>query len=183
MDDLNFSLSSSLFWYCCLEFTGCPGKYGGSAWQSLGWSACVPKDIPFKGANLCTYFAWFFRPGQLRFELYFDIPMPRSRLRFLMQFRVGFHSLPVEQGRLARPRIPRQLRWCMFCDTNAIGDERHYVFNCPHFAHIRRQFRLVFQVPDGAMQSFMWHRRQKAVCHCLAAILTLADDSSMDKFS
>ena len=27
---------------------------------------------------------------------------------------------------------------------------------------------------------FMWHRKQKAVCHCLAAILNLADDSSMD---
>ena len=79
-----------------------------------------------------------------------------------MQSRMGSHSLPVEQGRLARPVIPRQLRRCMLCDTLAIGDERHYVFDCPHLAHIRRQFRALFQDADGAMQSFMWHRNQKA---------------------
>ena len=75
---------------------------------------------------------------------------------------------------------PRQLRRCTLCSTHAIGDERHYVFGCLHFAHIRQRSRLLFQHADGAMQSFLWHRNQKAVCHCLAAILTLADDSSMD---
>ena len=29
------------------------------------------------------------------------------------------------------------------------------------------------------MQSFTWHRDQKAIFHCLAAILTLADYSNM----
>ena len=84
---------------------------------------------------------------------------------------------------LVRPMIPRQLRRCTLCDAHAVGDERHYVFDCPRFAHIRRRFRSLFQDADGAMQSFMWHRNQKAVCHCLAAILNLADDSSMDTSS
>ena len=149
-------------------------------WDGLHVS---PRLAPSKGAKLCTYFAWFFCPGRLGFEPYFDIPMSLSRMRLLMQFRMGSHSLPVEQGRLARPVIPRQLRRCTLCDTHAIGDERHYVFDCPRFAHIRRQFRSLFQDADGAMQSFMWHRNQKAVCHCLAAILNLADDSSMDTSS
>ena len=65
-----------------------------------------------KGAKLCTYFAWFFRPGQLRSEPYLDNPMPLSRLRLLMQLRMGSHSLPVEQARLARPVVPRHLRCC-----------------------------------------------------------------------
>ena len=68
-----------------------------------------------------------------------------------MQFRMGSHSLPVEQGRLARPVVPRQLRRCTLCDTHAIGDEQHYVFDCPHFAHICRQFRALFYDADGAM--------------------------------
>ena len=72
---------------------------------------------------------------------YFEIPMPISRLLLLMQFRMGSHALPVEQGRLARPAIPRHLRCCNLCETKAFGDERHFVFDCPHFAHIRRQFR------------------------------------------
>ena len=63
-----------------------------------------------------------------------------------MQFRMGSHSLPVEQGRLARPVIPRQLRRCMLCDTHAIVDEQQYVFDCPRFAHIRRQFRALFRM-------------------------------------
>ncbi|RYE04502.1 MAG: reverse transcriptase family protein [Rickettsiaceae bacterium] len=105
------------------------------------WDGChvSPRTAPSKGAKLCTYFAWFFRPSQLTFEPYYDIPMPISRLRLLLQFRMGSHSLPVERGRLARPAIPRHLRRCTFCGTGAPGDERHFVFDCPHFAHVRRQ--------------------------------------------
>ena len=58
-----------------------------------------------------------------------------------MQFRMGSHALPVERGRLAKPAVPRHLRRCTLCGTRALGDERHFVFDCPHFAHIRRQFR------------------------------------------
>ena len=36
-------------------------------WDGLHVS---PRTAPSKGAKLCTYFAWFFRPGQLRFEPY-----------------------------------------------------------------------------------------------------------------
>ena len=126
-------------------------------WDGLHVS---PRTAPSKGAKLCTCFAWFFRPGQLRTEPYFDIPMPVSRLNLLMQIRVGSHSLPVEQGRLARPMIPRPLHQCRLCDAHARGAERHYVFDCLHFAHIRRQFRSLFQVADGVMQSFMWHRKK-----------------------
>ena len=146
-------------------------------WDGLHVS---PRLAPSKGAKLCTYSASFFRPSQWRFESYLDIPISISRLRLLMQFRMGSHSLPVEQGRLARPIVPRELRQCTLCSTHAMGDERHYVFDCLHFAHIRRQIRSLFQDADGAMQSSMWHRNQKAVCQCSAAILTLADDSSMD---
>ena len=106
--------------------------------------------------------------------------MPISRLRLLMQFRMGSHALPVEQGRLARPAIPRHLRRCALCETRALGDERHFVFDC---AHIRRQFCSLSMKADGTMQCFVWHKDQKAVCHCLAAIVNLADDSNQDASS
>ena len=93
-------------------------------WDGLHVS---PRLAPSKGAKLRIYFAWFFHPSQLCFEPYLDIPMSISRLRLLMQFRTGSHSLPVEQGRLARPMVPRHLRQCTLCCTHAIGDERHYV--------------------------------------------------------
>ena len=134
-------------------------------------------------AKLCTYSAWFCRPSQLTFEPYYQVPMPISRLQWLMQFRMGSHSLPVEQGRLARPAIPRHLRRCTFCEAGALGDERHLVFDCPHFAHVRRQFQSLFDDAEGTMQLFFWHTDQKAVCRCLTAILDLADDSNSDMSS
>ena len=54
---------------------------------------------------------------------------------------------------------------------------RGIVFDCPHFAHTRCQFRSMYQDAGDTMQCFVWHKDQKAVCHCLAAILKLADDS------
>ena len=97
-----------------------------------------------------------------------------------MRFCMGSHALPVEQGRLARQAIPRHLRRCTLCETRALGDERHFVVDCPHFAHIRRRFRSLYQDADidGTMQCSMWHKEQRAVCHCLAAIHNLADRTS-----
>ena len=37
--------------------------------------------------------------------------------------------------------------------------------------------------PAFDMQCFVWHKDQKAVCHCLTAILNLADDSNQDASS
>ncbi len=39
-------------------------------------------------------------PAELNFELLISL----SKLRRLMQFRLGSHDLPIEQGRMARPR-------------------------------------------------------------------------------
>ena len=91
------------------------------------------RTAPSNRAKLCTCFAWFLRPGQLKTVPYFEIPMPISGLQLLMQFRMGSHTLPMEQGRLARPAVPRHLRRCTLCGTRALGDERHFVFLMPPF--------------------------------------------------
>lgn len=102
------------------------------AWGSLHVS---PPRAPPKGAKLCTCFAWVFRPAQMRFQPKLDIAMPITRLRVLMQFRMGSHCLSAEQGRLARPILPRHLRQCTLYSTHAIGDEQHCVFDCPAILH------------------------------------------------
>ena len=117
-------------------FPCCPKGQLCRVWDGLHVS---PRTAPSRRAKLCTYFAWFLRPSQLKTVPYFELPMPISRVRLLMQFRMGSHALPVEQGRLARPAVPRHLRRCTLCGTRALGDERHFVFDCPHFAHVRRQ--------------------------------------------
>ncbi len=104
-------------------------------------------------------------------EPYYELPLSVTKLRSIFHFRVGAHSLPVEQGRIEMPQVPRHLRRCTFCATNAIGDERHCVFDCPRFQGLRQQHVEIFQDSHDAMRSLMWHKDQKSVCalvigHC-----------------
>ena len=50
----------------------------------------------------------------------------------------------------------------------------HYVFDCPSFGAIRARYSNFFQDAEGSMRLFMWHKDQKAVSHCLTAILQMA---------
>ena len=96
------------------------------------------------------------------------------RLWAFVQFRAGSHSLPVEQGKFVRPSLPCHLCRRNLCSTRAVGDELHYIFDCPRFDAIRAQYSNLFQDAAGSMRLFMWHKDQKAVSHCLTAILQMA---------
>ena len=135
-------------------------------WDGLQVSS---RTAPSKGPKLCTYHHWFGRPSKVCCEPFYELPMSITRLRALVQFRVGSHSLPVEQGRFVRPSLLRQ---CNLCSTRAAGHELHYVFDGPRFDAIRAQYSNLFQDAAGSM--FMWHKDQKAVSHCLTAILQMA---------
>ena len=134
-----------------------------------------PRTAPSKGAKLCTYHRWFSPPDRRYSSPYYELPMPITKLRALLHFRMGSHALPVEQGRFARPHIPRNLRRCTLCTTGAIGDERHFCFECPFFDGIRAQYADLYDSSGGAMRSFMWHKDQEGVSDCLTAIFRLAE--------
>ena len=121
-----------------------------TVWERLHVS---PRTAPSKGAKLCTYHHWFGRPDKVRCEPYYELPLGVPRLRALVQFRVGLHALPVEQGRYATPVLPRHLRRCNLCSTQALGNELHYEFDCPHFGDIRGILPFI--------------RVQRAACACL----------------
>ncbi len=82
-----------------------------SVWQGLHMS---PRVAPSPRAKLCTYFCWFAQPDRMLVEPCYELPMSITKLRLLLHFRMGSHSLPVEQGRLARPGVARHLRSCTF---------------------------------------------------------------------
>ena len=67
------------------------------------------------------------------------------------------------------------------CEIRALGVEMHFVFDCPHFVHIRSQSRSLYQDADGTMQRFVWHK--DTMTYDRAAILNLADDSNQDASS
>ncbi len=120
------------------------------------------------------YLRWFARPDRISTEPYYELPLPVTKLRSIFHFRVGAHSLPVEQGRIEMPKVPRHLRRCTFCATNAIGDERHCLFDCPHFLGLRQQHAMIFRDSHDAMRSVMWHKDQKSVCALVLAIVNEA---------
>ncbi len=98
---------------------------------------------------------------------------PPSHVRLLSQCAPHPHH----QGDLATgdKNIPSttQIR-CTFCATTAIGDERHCVFDCPHFQGLRQQHAGIFRDSHDAMMSVMWHKDQKSVCALVLAIVNEA---------
>ena len=100
--------------------------------------------------------------------------MAINKLWALVQFRLGFHALPIEQGRFARPALLRHFCRCTVCDTQAVGAELQCVLDCPHFSDTRAQFPGLFQDAAGCMCVSMWHNDQKSVCRCLIALLQKA---------
>ncbi len=73
----------------------------------------------------------------------------------------------------------RHLRRCTFCATNAVGDERHCVFDCPHFQGLRQQHAEIFRDSHDAMRSVMWHKDQKSVCALVLAIVNEEEEEEI----
>ena len=132
-----------------------------------------PRTAPSARAKLCTYLRWFARPDGCSVEPYYDLPMSITKLGSIMHFRMGSHSLPIEQGRLNRPPVPRHLRRCTFCTTRDvdIGDEKHCVSVCPCFDGVRQRHAELFSDACYSMRSLMWHKDQKSVCAVVLAIV------------
>ncbi len=134
-----------------------------------------PRGAPSRGAKLCIYLRWFTRPDRANTEPYYELPLPVTKLRSFYHVRVGAHCLPVEQGRIEMPQVPRHLRGCTFCATNAIGDGHYCVFDCPHFQGLSmQQHAQDFQDSHDAMRSLMWHKDQKSVSALVLAIVNEA---------
>ena len=115
--------------------------------------------------------------------------MSITELRALVQFIPGSHTLAIEQGRFARPALPRNLT---AGNTQALGDELDCVLDCRHFCDIRAHLPSYFQNPFsfvgcqgsviflfflfirnavGCMRLFTWHKDQKSVGRCIVALL------------
>ena len=82
---------------------------------------------------------------KLVFEDYLVHLNPCDR-KFFCRFRCLNNKLPIVTGRYAN--IPREDRICECCSLNQIGDEFHYLFQCPIFENDRKQ----------AMKNFFWSR-------------------------
>lgn len=64
--------------------------------------------------------------------------LPVKLRKILMKFRTSNHRLPVETGRWYG--IPLNERMCTYCNKGEIGDEFHFILQCPNFSQSRKKF-------------------------------------------
>ncbi len=80
----------------------------------------------------CTLYRSF--KTEHRYESYLN----NSKIMFLIcRFRTGNNKLPVN---MFDHETPRHERTCNLCDKNALGDEYHFLLECPKFAGIRQKY-------------------------------------------
>ena len=74
--------------------------------------------------------------SDFRFEKYLDVLNDKNRFTFC-RFRTSNHRLPIEVGRWTN--VERHNRLCQLCQSREIGDEFHYVLQCPNFVTDRKK--------------------------------------------
>lgn len=72
-----------------------------------------------------------------KFENYL-INLPYKLRKTFLNYRLCNNKLPIETGRWTG--IDRNLRKCTLCNSNSVGDEFHYVFECIAFEFDRKVF-------------------------------------------
>ena len=88
---------------------------------------------------------------------------------FCLQSLTVSHHLPVEEGR--HLTLPRASRVCNLCNTDALGDERHMLLECPALADLRLQFSSLLLPCSGVMRRLLWAKDQHEVCRYIIACL------------
>ena len=66
------------------------------------------------------------------------VTLPSKLSKCLCKFRTRNHNLPIEK--LCYIGIPREERKCSLFDSGMVGDEYHYLFQCPHLISARKKY-------------------------------------------
>ena len=74
---------------------------------------------------------------QICFEKYLD-SLPLCYSLPMLKLRTSNHKLPVEKGRYVN--LQHDERLCTLCDMNRLGDEYHFVMECPALQYLRNQY-------------------------------------------
>ena len=74
------------------------------------------------------------------FEPYLTSALTRSERILITKLRTSDHDLEIEKGRRHKPVIPRENRFCKFCNNNQIEDEIHFIFECTTYEAQKSNF-------------------------------------------
>ncbi len=125
--------------------------YAAAQQQARDALSVCPRTCPSAGAAKCKYWRWFGRtPRQQQQLQIFRQRQSQRRMGIYLRFRLGCSSLPAVRGQ--RNGTERRMRNCQQCgDAEAVGDERHMVFECSAVQHIREEHMDLFW--DGQTMS------------------------------
>ena len=74
--------------------------------------------------------------------------------RFL-QFRLGCHGLPIAGWLAGAGHVDRANRVCLTCNSGALGNEKHMIFECTALAPLRQQRADLSTPRTDTMRSFL----------------------------
>ena len=96
----------------------------------------------YSDLSTSTVLSPLYRHLKDEFEMasYLSIILTKSLRICLTKIRTSSHILRVESGRHGRIRIPRNERFCIYCDMNCIEDEYHFIIECPFYYSLRKKY-------------------------------------------
>ena len=100
-----------------------------NAIYSLKWSASV-----FNNSTCLNYRAM----TESKHMHNYLLNLPSQYMYAFCKFKCANHRMPIVSGRYANIAVDH--RKCDLCDLNEIGDEFHYLFNCPFFREDRVRY-------------------------------------------
>ena len=81
------------------------------------------------------------------------LKLPKQYVYALCKFKCANHRMPIVNGRYLN--IPVEERVCTLCQTNALGDEFHYLFECAFFQAQRAKYLLRYYYTHPNMYKMM----------------------------
>lgn len=87
------------------------------------------------------------------YECYLNI-LPRCFRFYFCRLRMNGLPLKIQTGRFSRNRIPREERYCLFCNDLDIEDEYHFICICKCYDVIRKQYLKAYYYRNLSVYKF-----------------------------
>ena len=88
------------------------------------------------------------------YENYLD-QLPHPLRCIFSKIRLSCHPLRIQTGRYAPNRVARNERICVYCDSNDIEDEYHFICVCRKFNDFRKKFIKKYYYTRPSMFKFI----------------------------
>ena len=119
-------------------------------------------------------------------EKYLSVIQDVSIRKCFMSFRISSHKLEIERGRHKRHSVEKRV--CIYCSSNTVEDEKHFIFECSlydslrqnffteikklckHFSNLSQEARLIWLMPNECDEIIFLFSRYIYDCFSLRSI-------------